>query len=236
MTPRPLALVPARGGSKRFPGKNVAPLAGRPLIAWTIEAARRSGVFPDAPVVSTDDDAIADAARKAGASVPFVRPAHLSDDKARLVDVAIHALDAFEAKGDARDAVVILQPTCPLRGANDVRAAWDRFCASGTDLLVSVTDFDHPPFWALREGPDGRVSPYFGEDVMRKTQELPRLVRPNGAIVIAKRSALDPARSFYARGAVAYPMPSLRSFDIDVPDDLRIVRALVETKEVALDA
>lgn len=224
---RVLCLVPARGGSKRLPGKNIAPLDGRPLLAYTLDAAHNSGLF-DEIVVSTDDAAVAEVARRARAVVPFTRPAEHADDRARIVDVCLHALTALEGRGRAYDVLYVLQPTCPLRTATDIREAWRLFVDAGAPALVSVTDFDHPPFWALSAEADGRLSPLWGADAMRKTQELPRVVRPNGAIAIARVEALRRERTFYGAGVIGYHMPRWRSIDIDDAEDLAVAECLLE--------
>lgn len=227
----PLGLVPARGQSRRLPGKHLAVLHGKPLIAYTIEAARESGIF-DEVYVSTDSVEIAAIARDYGAAVPFLRPADLASDTATLVDACLHALDYFDQAGQRHDTVCMLQATCPLRTAVDIAEAWALFARSGAPFLMSVTDFDHPPFWALEAQPDGTLAPFWGCDVMRKTQELPRLVRPNGAIAIANVQSLRRERTFYAPGLIGYSMPRLRSIDVDEPIDLALAEWLLNRQPI----
>ena len=157
---RVLALVPARGGSKGLPGKNVAPLRGRPLIAWTIAAA--GSALIDSVVVTTDDDAIAEAALAAGARVPFRRPAALAGDEARMSDVIGHALDTLALAGESYGWLLLLQPTSPLRTAAHVEAAFARLAASGGGAVVSVCEAEHNPQWMGELPPDGNMGS-FGE-------------------------------------------------------------------------
>jgi N-acylneuraminate cytidylyltransferase/CMP-N,N'-diacetyllegionaminic acid synthase len=144
---RIIALVPARGGSKGLPGKNVLPLLGKPLIAWTIEQAKACS-YIDRVMVTTDDDGIAAAAREFGADVPFKRPAHLATDAAKSLDVVLHALDWLEAHGDRYDLLVLLQPTSPLRTAGDIGGALDLFISKNAGAVVSVCETDHHPYWS----------------------------------------------------------------------------------------
>ncbi|MCH7745174.1 MAG: acylneuraminate cytidylyltransferase family protein, partial [Chloroflexi bacterium] len=168
---KPLCLIPARGGSKRLPGKNIRLLAGKPLIAYTIEAALDSNVF-DCVCVSTDDEEIAAIAREYGADVPFMRPAHLSDDTARVVQVTCHALEFFAERGHEYESLCVLQPTSPLRTANDIRDAYALFQSTDARYVVGIVAWEHPPFWAF-EKRDGFLTPHWGADKMLKTQDLP---------------------------------------------------------------
>ncbi|HKW84805.1 MAG TPA: acylneuraminate cytidylyltransferase family protein, partial [Burkholderiaceae bacterium] len=149
---RLLAVVPARGGSKRLPRKNVRPLGGRPLIAWTIEAAHASGVLDDV-LVSTDDEEIADAARQCGAQVPWLRPAALATDTATSAAVLQHALAWYEAKRGAVSGVVLLQPTSPFRSPASIRGAVASFLGQPEDdrhAVVSVSPAAQHPAWSFR--------------------------------------------------------------------------------------
>ena len=224
---RPLCLVPARGGSKRFPRKNVAALHGKPLLAYTVEAGLESGLF-DEVLVSTDDEEIAAVARRYGGTVPSLRAAEYATDTARIVHVCLHTLDLLEAQGRVYDTLCVLQPTCPLRTAADIREAWSLFESSRAPFLLSVTTFEHPPFWALARDADGRLRPVYGPDALLRSQDLPEVVRPNGAIALARVDALRRERTFYGAGMVGFLMPRLRSFDIDEPDDLPLVEFVME--------
>ena len=151
-----LGLITARGGSKGIPRKNVRMLAGKPLIAWTIEAALHAGVL-DAVVVSTDDEEIAAVAREAGAEVPFIRPPELAKDSTPGLDPVLHALDALPSY----DAVLLLQPTSPLRSPDDIRACLRLAAESVAASVVSVCEPQAHPFWTYRLLEDGRLQPMF---------------------------------------------------------------------------
>lgn len=212
---RILALIPARGGSKRLPGKNVRSFRGRPLIGWSVAAALASQ-FVDRVVVSTEDEAIAEAARAAGAEVPFRRPAALAGDGAGSVDVALHALDAL---GDAAQVLLLLQPTSPLRQAGDIDAALRLLMDSGAPAVIGVTAPFKPIGFHVRVGPGGRVAPL---DVEEAAQI--RLI--NGAIYAIRADVLRRGRDFDPPGTLAYEMPFDRSIDIDTAMDWQLAEAL----------
>jgi N-acylneuraminate cytidylyltransferase len=221
---RVLALVTARGGSKGLPGKNIAPLGGRPLIAWTIEAALASR-HVDRVVLSSDDAAIIEAARRHGAEAPFVRPAALAGDEASSIDAVLDALDRLPRF----DIVVLLQPTSPLRTAEDIDAALARLQASGAPCCVSVRPAEEHPYWTFRLDGGGRLErfcePAGGMPLRR--QDLPPAWCLNGAVYAARCDWLRRERRFLGPDTVAQPMPAERSLDIDSAADLEQVRAIV---------
>ncbi len=217
-----LALIPARGGSKGIPGKNIAPLAGKPLIAWTIEAARASE-HVDAVVLTTDDDAIAEVGRRHGASVPFKRPPALATDEASTMDVVFDALDRLPGY----DVVVLLQPTSPLRNTADIDA-----CLALLDrapACVSVRPAADHPYLTFRVDGESVLSPYAappaGQSLRR--QDLPGAWCLNGAVYVADIPWLRAHPSFISGSTVAYSMPAERSIDIDTPADLRAAEDLL---------
>jgi CMP-N,N'-diacetyllegionaminic acid synthase len=208
---RVLALIPARGGSKGIPGKNIRVVGGKPLLAYTAEAALAARCV-DRVVVSTDDEAIADAARAAGCDVPFMRPAELASDTAGSVDVALHALSQLPGY----DVLVLLQPTSPLRTADDVDAAC-ALLANGAASCVSVCAVEEHPWWMYRiDG--GRLLPLM-PDAKRATrrQDLPAVYSLNGAIYAIDAKRLSEQRGFVGEDTAAYVMPAERSLDIDTP-------------------
>lgn len=213
---RVLALIPARGGSRRLPGKNVRPFHGRPLIAWTIGAALASA-HVDQVVVSTDDEVIARAAREAGAEVPFLRPAALAGDTAGSVDVAIHALDALG--GDPVDLLVLLQPTSPLRLAADIDGGLTLLCQAAAPAVIGVTKPFKPLAFHVRVDARGRIFPAGIE-----TGDEARLI--NGALYAIGADTLRRARDFDPPGTLAFEMPVERSIDIDTEMDWRMAEAL----------
>ncbi|MCA8938221.1 MAG: acylneuraminate cytidylyltransferase family protein [Planctomycetes bacterium] len=220
-----LALIPARGGSKGLPGKNVVPLAGKPLIAWTIEAAIDSGLF-ERVAVSTDDQEIAEVAERFNAKVPFMRPAELASDSARTIDVAKHALAHYDALGRHFDAIVVLQPTSPLRNAQDIQRA---VLKAGGHALISVCEVEHPIQWALSLSDDGtllRHPDLVSRDATRR-QDTTRALRPNGAIYVWPRAYIEAGVAGLPPDCLAYEMPRERSIDIDDETDLLIAKALM---------
>lgn len=224
--PRLLALIPAKGASTRLKRKNVLPLGGRPLITWTILAAIEAKVF-DRIVVSTEDAEVAEAARAAGAEVPFERPADLAVDPAGVVQVALHALDELATQDKGFDELCILLPTCPFRTTGDIRAALDLFRRRAEPNLMSVAPFEHTPFAAVGIDEDGLLFPHFPDYFGKKSQELPMAFRPNGAIHILDVAWFRSARSYLVPPVVAYVMPRERSIDIDTAEDLRMAEAML---------
>ena len=223
-----VALIPARGGSKRVPRKNVRLVGGRPLIAWTIDIAQRCPVL-DKVIVSTDDGEIAHIAQQLGALVPFLRPPELSTDDARSVDVMLHALDWLEAHGEYPHWLVLLQPTSPLRAPEDVQGAFELARTMDADAVIGVTVWDIP--WShmafLRD--DGTLS--LAEDGERLTSSLRGLnVVINGAVYVSKVAALRQYRSLFAGQVYGYVVPRERSLDIDTEWDLHIADLILGSR------
>ncbi len=212
-----LCIIPARGGSKRIPRKNVAELCGKPLIAYTIEAALRSGLF-GAVVVSTDDAEIASVSRRYGAEV-MDRSSRLSGDRATVIDVCLDVVARCKKQGRRFRRLCILLPTSPLRDADDLRAAFRKFSKSSANALMAVTTYAIPPFWALKEE-KGFLVPYFGQDCMVRSQDLPEVFVDNGAIYLFDMGAFMKEKRFYCSKLVAFRMPREKSVDVDTPADL----------------
>jgi CMP-N-acetylneuraminic acid synthetase len=229
MLPRILALIPARGGSKGIPRKNIAPLLGRPLLSYSVAAAREATCV-DRVLVSTDDAEIAAVATECGADVPFLRPAELATDTAAGLDVARHALDWLaENDGYVPDILVELQPVAPLRLASDIDRAVNLLRTSGADSVVGLVEADHPYYLRTL---DGDVMRPFLPDTPEafRRQDLPTVYRCNGAIIAVRAAVLREQRSFYGRDVRGYVMPPERSIDIDTPLDLRIAEALLRER------
>jgi CMP-N,N'-diacetyllegionaminic acid synthase len=220
---RVLAVIPARGGSKGVPGKNIRRVQNRPLIAWTVEAAQAAQAI-DRVVLSSDDDAIMTVARSLGCEVPFRRPAALATDTATSVDVMLHALDALPGF----DIAVLLQPTSPLRTAIDIDAACARYEVSGCGSCVSVAPVEQSPYWMYRLRDDLSLDPLvpLPDDVTRR-QDLPPVFALNGAIYISDAASLRRRRTFITRHTVAHVMPLARSIDIDTEADFDAFCAIV---------
>lgn len=224
---RVLGIVPARGGSRAIPGKNVADLGGVPLLAWTARAAAGSALTRC--VLSTDDAEIAAVGRAAGLDVPFQRPTELSTDAASSLDVALHALTHVESEGDERyDAVMLLQPTSPFRTRDDIDRAIALLQETEADSVISVVDVGghHPA--RMKRIEDGRLidPPYVEAVENQPRQELEPLVIRNGAIYLTRVEVLR-TRSFRGRDARALIMNAERSINIDVPLDLLLARSVV---------
>lgn len=221
---RILAFIPARGGSKGIPNKNIIDLCGKPLIAYTIEAALMSK-YVDSVVVSTDSERIAEISRDLGASIPFMRPESLAGDKATTIDVVTDALERFNKAGNEYDILLLLQPTSPLRTVSDIDSALDTFIEHGLEPLVSVCDVnDHPIL--MRTIEDGRLIRLMGRGSTIRRQDMPDVLRVNGAIYIIKTSDIRSDTSFND-SIIPYVMPRERSIDIDEPIDLIMAEALI---------
>jgi CMP-N,N'-diacetyllegionaminic acid synthase len=220
-----LALIPARGGSKGLPRKNVLSAAGRPLLAWTIEAARSARTV-DRVIVSSDDDEIISVAAEYGCEPPFRRPATLATDNATSIDVVMHALGEIPTV----DYVVLLQPTSPLRTAEDIDRAFYLMMERDAPACVSVCVADQSPYWMYKlEGGDRLVSLVPRPPEAHRRQDLPDVYVLNGAIYIAQCEWLRHHRDFVGADTVAYRMPRQRSLDIDSEEDFEEFRRVVES-------
>lgn len=233
VTGRTIAVIPARGGSKRIPRKNVVDFFGKPMIAWTIEAAAECALF-DSVIVSTDDEEIADVSRRFGAAVPFLREAHC-DDNAPISLATISALDQMKQHGAGEfDIVVQLMPNCPLRRAGDIKAAVDRFRASRASFQISCVRFGWMnPWWAASLDAEGHPRALFPDARMRRSQDLEPLYCPTGAVWIAGTTALRAAKTFYGEGHVFFPLDWKAGVDIDDAQDLDMAKAAFAMMERA---
>ena len=222
-----LAVIPARGGSKRVPRKNIREMDGRPLIAYTIEAALGSGVFARV-VVSTDDEEIARIGRECGAEVPFLRAVALADDVTPVSAATADALERLDPDGAVFADVAQLMANCPLRTAADVRASQEAFRAGAAPAQISVTSYGwQNPWWALTQDAAGRIQPIFADRLQQRSQDLPPLFCPTGAIWWARAVTLRAQRTFHVEGRVAWEMPWNRAIDIDTEDDWSLAEGLV---------
>lgn len=221
-----LAVIPARGGSKGVPGKNIRVAGGKPLIAWTIEAAR-SARRVGRTIVSTDDGGIAEVARLYGADVPFMRDAHLAGDTTPTIDVV---LDAIE-RCPGFEWVVLLQPTSPLRTPGDIDAAIDLCATSGAQSCVSVTAAKESPYWMFTLEGQNRLKPLFPDVRASRRQDLPEVYVLNGAIYVAQAEWLRRERRFYDEDTAACIMPGDRSIDIDTESDFLELCLQMEKRE-----
>lgn len=228
---KPLAVIPARGGSKRIPHKNIRELAGRPMIAYTIRAALDSGLF-DRVVVSTDSQEIAEAAKGLGAEVPFLRAASLADDITPVSLATCDMLERLDPRGDRYDSVAQLMPNCPMRTAADVVDSYAAFVDSGSDAQISVFRYGWMnPWWAMSMGPDGSLEPVFPDRVAERSQDQPELVCPSGAIWWAKAGVLRAERTFNVPDRTGHVLQWEHALDIDDEDDWRMAEVLIANRQ-----
>ncbi len=223
-----LGIIPARAGSKGLPGKHLRLLGGRPLIEWTFEAALASQV--SRTIVSTDDAAVAAAARTAGIEVPFVRPAALAADDTAMLDVLVHAVEAIESNGHRFDAIVLLQPTSPLRRAQHIDAALSMLEATGADSVVTVVPVPHRynPVSVMRLEGERLVSYGSGETVTRRQDKPPVFARNGPAVLALRRDVLVEQRSLYGSECRPLLMTEEESVDIDSAWDLQVAELLIQ--------
>jgi CMP-N,N'-diacetyllegionaminic acid synthase len=223
---RILGLIPARGGSQALPRKNVLPLAGKPLIAWTIEAALASK-YLDRVVLSSDDQEIMDVAAAWGCEVPFQRPADLATAEAAAIDVVLHALDQLPGF----DYVVLLQPTSPLRTAADIDGAVEKCLATRAPSCVSVAGVEKSPYWMYSLDTQQRLRPMFpGERPRDRRQDLEPVYALNGAVYVSRADVLRDCAQFVTEATVGYRMPADRSPDVDTELDLRWCEFLLSNR------
>jgi CMP-N,N'-diacetyllegionaminic acid synthase len=228
-----LALIPARGGSKRIPNKNIRVLGSKPLITWSIDAARAVPELADV-LVSTDSPLIAQIARDAGAMVPWLRPAALASDTASSSDVLKHALEWYELERSPVDGVVLLQPTCPFRRATSLLGALQRFrdqpAGDDRSTVVSVSPSAVPPEWCFRmDATNGELLPLLGwSELGKRSQDLQSAVQLNGSIYIASSATIRAGQPLVGPGSIAFFMPGAEeSVDIDTEDDWRLAESFL---------
>lgn len=222
---RVLAVITARGGSKGVPRKNIYPIQGIPLIAWTILAARQSKHI-DRIVLSSDDPEIIAVARQFGCEVPFVRPAALATDNADSAAVVAHAIDALD---ESFDLVVLLQPTSPLRKSEDIDASIELITESGAPSVISVCEVDKSPYWMYTISDSNQLVPLINtKDRPTRRQDAQPVYVPNGAVYIVRSVNFKENRCFVYPSTRAWIMPVSRSIDIDTEDDLRMFEYLCE--------
>ncbi|MFX0204496.1 MAG: cytidylyltransferase domain-containing protein [Candidatus Hodarchaeota archaeon] len=223
-----LGLIPARGGSKGLPRKNLRLLGEKPLIAYSIECARSSKTI-NRCIISTDDPEIAEIAKNYGAEVPFLRPRSLAEDDTPTGKVILHVIDQLESSGSLPDIIVLLQPTSPLRTSDDIDEACKLFLKRETDALVSIMEPSRHPYWMYMRNEKQELVRLF-EEAKRyhRRQDLPKVFAVNGAIYIATVDFLRKNDGDFLKGTtIGYLMPSERSIDIDSELDLQIAEILL---------
>ncbi|NOX75388.1 MAG: acylneuraminate cytidylyltransferase family protein [Gammaproteobacteria bacterium] len=229
MTPRDvLVVIPARGGSKGLPGKNIKPLGGLPLLGWTAKALQHSDLRAARNLLSTDDATIAETGRACKLEVPFLRPAALSDDTAFSRDVVLHALDWLANEHDETPTfVLLLQPTSPFRPPAAINHAWEMLRNDSTlDAVVGIKTIHRSPGTLFLPDARGRIRPLGTDDTITRRQDSPGLVTPNGALYLIRSDALREGGSFFPPATAALPMNAIGSLDIDDTTDWAMAEAL----------
>ncbi len=228
MNPDVLAVIPARGGSKGIPGKNLKLLGGKPLLAHSVHAARAAHCVARV-LLSTDDPGIAESGKACGAEVPFLRPANLATDTSPVIDAVEHLL---AAQVSLPEFILLLQPTSPFRTAEDIDAAFNLMRSARADAIVSVTEAKDHPLLCKKMDFRGRLVPYVESPLnATRRQDLPPAYVPNGAIYLIKTDVLLSARAWCPSGTCAYVMPPERSLDLDTPDDFEWAEWLFHRRE-----
>lgn len=216
-----LAIIPARSGSKGLKDKNIKELNGKPLIAYSIEAALEADIF-DEIMVSTDSEKYAQIARQYGAQVPFLRSDDLATDLTDSWEVVENVLNNYIAIGKKFDTVTLLQPTSPLRTDNEIREAMNLFINNQADSVVSITAIEHPIQWSLSLEDNKRIHFREPENSTKRRQELKMFYRENGAIYIVMANKILHGQSIYSGRCLGYAMQSDKSIDIDSKMDFRL--------------
>ena len=223
-----LAVIPARGGSKGVPRKNIKMLAGKPLIAWTIDEAKKSK-FIDTCIVSTEDEEIKKVAENCGGCVPFLRPAELAQDSTPGIEVILHAMEKFPDY----DYIVLLQPTSPLRLVEDIDGAIEFCIKQKSNSAVSVTLTERSPYWMYTLNENNIMTPVLKapQDKIYRRQLLPKVYQLNGAVYVSAKDFLKKNRAFISPETLGYIMPAERSYDIDTILDFKTVEFIIEERK-----
>ena len=220
-----IAIIPARGGSKGLPGKNIKLLNGKPLIAYTIEAAKQSENVSRV-IVNTDDAEISKVALDYGAEVPFVRPSELASDAAKSIDVLLHTLAWLKKNEDLQiDEIIVLQPTSPLRTTQHIDEAIKMYLEKKADSVISYCQEEHSVFWHKFITDEGKFEDIFNGDYLKNRQEIRPTFYPNGAIYIIKTKLLL-EKKYYSENAYAFLMDKKSSVDIDTMEDFEFAEWL----------
>lgn len=218
MDAKTIAVIPARGGSKRIPRKNIKPFCGKPMIAYSIEAAIRAGIF-DEIIVSTDDEEIADIAKTAGASVPFMRPKELSDDYTATGAVVEHAIKFLQARGDRIKFVCTIYATAPLIDEIYIKLGLEKLRASNAKNAFSCTSMPFPIWRTFKIAKDGRCEMFWRENFDKRSQDLEEAYQDAGQFYWTNLDAPSSDEIFFGRDSIAIVLPRHLVQDIDTPQD-----------------
>lgn len=221
-----LAIIPARGGSKGVRKKNIRVIAGKPLIAWTIEEAKKSK-YIDRVVLSSDDEEIMKVARQWGCEVPFTRPSELAQDQTPGISPVLHALELL----GKFDYVILLQPTSPMRKVDSIDGCLDKLESKNGNAIVSVTEPNKNPYWMYKIGDNERLLPFVSQNkLIPQRQMLPEIFSLNGAVYIATYDFLLQEKGFLTSETIGYVMPQEESLDIDTELDLEMCDFLLSKR------
>lgn len=222
-----MAIITARGGSKRLPNKNILPLAGQPLLGWTLSAAKNSK-YIDKIFVSTDSPQIADIAASYDISIDELRPSILASDTTSSEDVLSYTIDKFS---DHIDIIVLLQPTSPLRTSSHIDEALELFINKKAHTVISVSPCEHSPLWTNTLPVDNSLCNFIQDKNIKRSQELDEYFRINGAIyILDKKNFMETKKIHYSLGSYAYIMPQEDSIDIDNLIDFKLAEVLLNLK------
>lgn len=220
-----ICIIPARGGSKRLPGKNIRDFNGKPIIAYSIEAAIQSGYF-DHVLVSTDDVNIAEVAKKYKAEVPFMRSAKNSDDFATIADVVLEVLDFYKKTGIEVEEVACLFATAPFISSNRIEEAVTKLKTSHADSVFFIQEFNYPILRALQENKDGHLEMIWPEHLNSRSQDLSRSFHDAGMFYLAKRDSFEREHTFFTKKSVGIVLSDLEARDIDTETDWKVAEQL----------
>lgn len=232
-----IAIIPARGGSKRIPRKNIKIFCGKPIIAWSIETAKTSGLF-DHIIVSTDDSEIAQVAQQFGADIPFFRPSELANDHTGIIEVIAHAVRWALDQGWELSAVCCIFATAPLIQVEDLKRGLQSLESGDWSYSLAVTDFAAPIFRSFRELPEGGIEMFFPEHFSTRSQDLPVALHDAGQYVWGRSSAWLRGESIFSQKSIPVLIPRWRVQDIDTEDDWfraelisHVIKAMEELKQ-----
>lgn len=234
MRQRVLGVIPARGGSKGIPRKNVRLLGEKPLLAYTANAARKSALLSRL-LLSTDDPEIAEVARAEGLEVPFVRPSELALDSTPMIDVVLHCIHWVQGQGEQYDAICLLQPTSPLRSAKTIDTCISELWAHAADCVVSVRPVpaEYNPHWVYFAEPDGRLRLSTGEDEpIPARQQLPAAYHRDGSVFVARTEGVLARRSLYGERTIGVVSPEAEACDLDTEEQWELLEQKIKSVQV----
>ena len=221
MTSKPICIIPARGGSKRIPRKNITPFNGKPLIAWSIETTLKSNIFSRV-IISTDDAEIASVAQDYGAEIPFMREAELANDFATTAEVIEDTLSKLEHT----EHTCCLYPTAPLIKIDDFQSTYAKLIDTNADCIISVTEYDFHPLRAFEIEQGGRLNFRWPENALTRSQDLPDLLHDAGAFYFFKTAAFKEQNKLVMEKTIGHSIERSRAVDIDTPEDLEFAKLL----------